>query len=93
MSQCDYSRERLDNFVKENDIKQIADWGFDHVRLPIDYNIVQNNDGSVIEDGYNRIDKVVELCRKYGLKLVIDLHKTAGFSFDFGEPESGFFAN
>jgi len=93
MSQCDYSRERLDNFVKENDIKQIADWGFDHVRLPIDYNIVQDNDGSVIEDGYNRIDKVVELCRKYGLKLVIDLHKTAGFSFDFGEPESGFFDN
>ncbi|HOC34848.1 MAG TPA: glycosyl hydrolase family 5, partial [Ruminococcus flavefaciens] len=37
MSQCDYSRERLDNFIKENDIKQIAEWGFDHVRLPIDY--------------------------------------------------------
>ena len=41
MSQCDYSRERLDNFVKENDIKRIAEWGFDHVRLPIDYNIVR----------------------------------------------------
>lgn len=93
MSQCDYSRDRLDNFIKESDIKQIADWGFDHVRLPIDYNIVQNEDGSVIEDGYNRIEKVTELCRKYGLKLVIDLHKTAGFSFDYGETESGFFDN
>lgn len=93
MSQCDYSRDRLDNFIKEADIKQIADWGFDHVRLPIDYNIVQNDDGSVIEDGYERIQKVVELCSKYSLKLVIDLHKTAGFSFDFGEPESGFFEN
>ena len=35
MSQCDYSRERLDSFITEKDIKQIADWGFDHVRLPI----------------------------------------------------------
>ena len=93
MSQCDYSRDRLDNFIKESDIKQIADWGFDHVRLPIDYNIVQKDDGSIIEDGYDRIEKVTELCRKYGLKLVIDLHKTAGFSFDYGETESGFFDN
>lgn len=91
MSQCDYSRERLDSFITEKDIKQIADWGFDHVRLPIDYNIIQNNDGSVIEDGYSRIEKAVETCKKYGLRIVLDLHKTAGFSFDQGEKEIGFF--
>lgn len=93
MSQCDYSRERLDSFITEKDIKQIADWGFDHVRLPIDYNIIQNNDGSVIEDGYSRIEKAVETCKKYGLRIVLDLHKTAGFSFDQGEKEIGFFGN
>ena len=35
-SQCDYSRERLDNFITEKDFAQIAAWGFDHVRIPID---------------------------------------------------------
>ena len=93
MSQCDYSQDRLDNFVKEKDFEIIASWGFDHVRVPFDYNIIQNKDGSPIESGYKRIDNVVELCKKYNLKLVLDLHKTAGFSFDFGEQESGFFDN
>ena len=91
MSQCDYSQDRLDNFIKESDFQTIKAWGFDHVRLPVDYNIIQNEDGSPMESGYKRIDNVVELCRKYGLKLVLDIHKTAGFSFDYGEEESGFF--
>lgn len=33
----------------------------------------------------------MELCEKYNLKVILDLHKTAGFSFDFGEKEDGFF--
>lgn len=91
MSQCDYSRERLDGFITEKDIAQIAGWGFDHVRLPFDYNIVQNKDGSFIEEGFGRLEKAVSLSKKHGLRIVLDLHKTAGFSFDFGEEESGFF--
>lgn len=91
MSQCDYSRERLDGFITEKDIEQIAAWGFDHVRLPFDYNIVQNSDGSFIEDGFRRLEEAVSLSKKHGLRIVLDLHKTAGFSFDHGEEESGFF--
>jgi len=91
LSQCDYSQERLDNFIKESDFEKISSWGFDHVRIPVDYNILQNPDGSIIESGFSRIDNALKLCRKYGLKTVLDLHKTAGFSFDEGETESGFF--
>ncbi|MBE6910002.1 MAG: glycoside hydrolase family 5 protein [Ruminococcaceae bacterium] len=91
LSQCDYSKERLDGFILEEDFKQIAAWGFDHVRIPIDYNIVQNADGSMKQDGLARIDAALELCRKYGLNTVLDLHKTQGFSFDEGEHEAGFF--
>ncbi|MBQ9686274.1 MAG: cellulase family glycosylhydrolase [Oscillospiraceae bacterium] len=90
-SQCDYSTERLDSFITEPDFKQIAAWGFDHVRIPFDYNIVQNADGSLIEDGFERLAAALALCEKYGLKAVLDLHKTQGFSFDAGEHEAGFF--
>ena len=38
MSQCDYSPEHLDTFITEPDFAQIAEWGFDHVRLPVDFN-------------------------------------------------------
>ena len=93
-SQCDYSEDRLNNFITEQDIAKISSWGLDHVRIPVDYNIFENDDGRYKEDGFRRIDKAFEQCEKYGLRVVLDLHKTAGFSFDnYGESESGFFEN
>ena len=92
-SQCDYSKERLEGFIKEDDFRQIADWGFDHVRIPVDYNVILEEDGSPREYGLTLIDEALENCRKYGLGTVIDLHKTPGFSFDAGEGEAGFFEN
>lgn len=92
LSQCDYSEERLNRFINEKDIETIASWGADHVRIPFDYNILENSDGSYNEDGFERLRRAVEVCQKNGLNTVLDLHKTAGFSFDsYGESESGFF--
>lgn len=91
MSQCDYSEDRLNNFIKEEDIAKIASWGLDHVRIPIDYNVLETEDGGYKEEGFARIDKALSWCRKYNLNVVLDLHKTAGFSFDENEKESGFF--
>lgn len=92
LSQCDYSEEHMNNFIKDEDYAVAANWGADHIRIPFDYNILENNDGSFNENGFARIDKAVENCRKNGLNLVLDLHKTAGFSFDYySESESGFF--
>ena len=93
LSQCDYSAERLDGFIKEEDFAQIAAWGFDHVRLPVDYNVIQRPDGTMIEEGLRRIDRAVAWAEAQDLRLVLDLHKTQGFSFDVGENESGFFEN
>ena len=85
LSQCDYSEDRLENFIKEEDIAKIASWGLDHVRLPVDYNVIE------LPNGYGYIDRAVEWCRKYGLNIIIDIHKTRGFSFDKGENQTGFF--
>ena len=93
LSQCDYSEERLNTFITEADFREIAALGFDHVRIPVDYNVIQNEDGSMKEEGLRRIDNAFALCRQYGLKAVLDLHKTPGFSFDAGEHEDGFFTN
>ncbi len=91
MSQCDYSEERLYGFIKDADFEQIARWGFDHVRLPVDYNVIQRADGTMKEEGLSLIDGAFALAEKYGLNVVLDLHKTQGFSFDSGEHEDGFF--
>ena len=93
MSQCDYSEERLNNFITEPDFATIASWGLDHVRIPVDYNVLEDDRGGYREDGFDRIERAIGLARQYGLNVVLDLHKTAGFSFDFGEKEDGFFEN
>ena len=92
LSQCDYSKERLDGFITKQDIETIAGWGVDHVRLPVDYNVLETSSGAPGR-GYDLVGQAVEWCREYGLKLVLDLHKTAGYSFDSGEAEEGFFGN
>ena len=91
LSQCDYSKERMDTFITESDFSKIASWGLDHVRIPIDYNVVQNNDGSIKKDGFNRIDTALSWCEKYNLNAVLDLHKTQGFFFHKDQNENGFF--
>ena len=91
LSQCDYSRERLDSFITERDFDEIARWGLDHVRVPMDYNVLENPDGSLSGEGFDRVARIADLCRERGLRLVLDLHKTAGYSFDSDEQETGFF--
>ena len=91
LSQCDYSRERLEHFIEEEDIKRLGSWGIDHLRLPVDYNVLRTDDGDFREEGFRCVKRAVEWCRKYGLNIILDLHKTAGYSFDKDEQESGFF--
>ena len=93
LSQCCHTTEHYDSFIAREDIEKIASWGLDHVRLPIDDNLVEDAEGNTIEKGYEYIDNAIKWCGEFGLNLVLDLHKTAGFSFDKGENESGFFEN
>lgn len=92
-SQCNHTAERYDNFIKEDDFKTISDWGLDHIRLPVDYELVENSNGEYIESGFLRIATVIEWCKKYHLNMILDLHKTAGYSFYTGFGETGFFDN
>ena len=90
-SQCDHSQKRYDYFIKRDDFKRVKRWGFDHVRIPVDYELVIDGDFSYREDGFRRIEDCIFWCKENGLNMILDLHKTPGFSFDAGENEDGFF--
>ena len=92
LSQCDYSRQRLDHFITESDIAVIASWGLDHVRIPVDYNVLEDG-RTYFDEGFARLSRAISWCRERGLHVVLDLHKTAGYSFDDGEAEGGFFSS
>lgn len=67
-----------DAFFNENDVRRIAESGFDHIRLPISARIVQDEDGSPIEAGFVLIDRCIEWCRTHKLWLLLDLHGAPG---------------
>ncbi|MCR5103447.1 MAG: glycoside hydrolase family 5 protein [Eubacterium sp.] len=91
LSQCDHTKETYDTFITEKDIENISKWGLDHIRVPIDYDLVETETGEYIESGFDYIQRAIDWCGKFGLNMILDLHKTFGFSFDSGENEEGFF--
>ena len=91
LSQCDDTEETYSTFVQEKDIEIIKEWGMDHVRLPFDYELIEDKEGNPVESGYGHIQDAIDWCGKYGLNMVLDLHKTMGYSFDDAFGERGFF--
>ena len=76
------TEEHFDNFITEEDIRRIAGMGLDHVRVPVDYTVIETEEGEPIEAGYRHIDDCVRWCRANGLHMILDIHKTFGYSFD-----------
>lgn len=65
-------------FINENDIRLIAESGFDHIRLPINARLVQDEAGNPIEAGFKLIDDCIEWCRTHRLWVLLDLHGAPG---------------
>ncbi|HEY5563803.1 MAG TPA: cellulase family glycosylhydrolase [Clostridiaceae bacterium] len=78
-----YDHNHFKTFITKKDIEQIASWGMDHVRLPIDYAILEDDDKPFIykEEGFQYIDNCIKWCKEYGLNIILDLHKAPGYSF------------
>ena len=69
-----------DSFVSEADVKAIADYGFNSVRIPINWRILLEDEPGIrfIEKGFDIIERCVDWCEKYGLYVFLDLHGAAG---------------
>ena len=77
---CD--KAHFDSFITGEDIRNIASLGFDHVRVPVDYILLEEEDGTPKEDGFRYLELCREWCAEYGLHMLIDLHECYGYSFD-----------
>lgn len=94
LSQCVHTREHYDGFITEDDIARISSWGLDHVRLPIDNELIESDSGEYLNGGFAYIDRCIEWCGKHGLNLILDLHKTAGYTFNnAGTDNNSLFSN
>lgn len=74
-----------DNWITENDLDQIAEMGFNCVRVPFWYrNFYYDDKGTKILDDngewdFSRLDWVIEESGKRGLYVILDLHGAPGY--------------
>lgn len=76
----------LDNYTTKADIDAMARWGFNSVRLPLHYNLLTlpaeqepvAGQDSWLEDGFARIDRMLEWTRANDMMLILDLHAAPG---------------
>jgi endoglucanase len=79
-----YDHRYFKAFITADDIKRIAGWGMDHVRLPVDYPLLEDDarPGVYKEGGFDYIESCLTWCQEQGLRVILDLHKAPGFAFD-----------
>jgi len=64
------------NYVGEDDIKQIAQWGFNSIRLPFHYRLFYDESIEQFkQDGFALVDQFLAWCKKYDLYVALDMRR------------------
>lgn len=70
-----------DNYVTRDDIAFLKQAGCNTIRLPFHYKLFTDEDYmglTAAQDGFERVDSLVEWCRAEGLYLILDMHDAPG---------------
>jgi len=91
--------EEGQGMVREDDLRWMRDWGFDFVRLPMDYWLWVDSDWKttrslrpadafqIDEGALERVDRAVRLCRRYNLHVSLNFHRAPGYCINNPERE------
>ena len=91
--------EEGQGMVSEDDLRFIRDWGFDFIRLPMDYWMWIDSDWrstrklspddvlKIRESTLAKVDRAVDLCHKYNLHVNLNFHRAPGYCINNPERE------
>lgn len=82
--------EHFQSYITEEDVKNISEMGFDHIRLGFDQVVVEDEHGEYRESIFSLIDNFINWCEKYNVNVVLNLHKAIGNYCDVGDDVSLF---
>lgn len=70
----------LDKWITEKDISYLKSLGINSLRVPLNYRYFEKDETpfNYEKEGFARLDKLVELCRKYKIYLILDMHAAQG---------------
>ena len=78
---ADFWKQFKDNYITRADVEFIASTGANTIRLPFHYKLFTDEDYmglTTAQDGFARVDSVVNWCRDNGLYLILDMHDAPG---------------
>lgn len=73
-----------DSFITDDDFAKIEALGFNCVRIPFWYRNFMNSSGNWFtvrhddNEGFKRLDKIIEQCAAHGLYVILDMHGCPG---------------
>ena len=77
--------EHFQSYITKKDIQNIAEWGFDHVRLGFDQIVLEESPYNYRELTCSLVEDFVSWCASYDLTPVINMHKAIGNYCDITE--------
>ncbi|KXA94031.1 hypothetical protein AKJ65_05645 [candidate division MSBL1 archaeon SCGC-AAA259E19] len=71
----------MDEFYGEEDVALLSDWGFNFVRLPVDYMLFESDErpGVYDEDTLSYVDRAISWCVDYDVHVNLDMHHLPGY--------------
>jgi endoglucanase len=60
--------------ISRDDIRKLAGWGFDHVRLPVDEEQLWDADGRREPEAWELMNAALDWSAAAGLRVIVDLH-------------------
>lgn len=69
-----------DNYITREDIKYLKSLGFNHLRIPFNfkYFVVEDHPDIFLEEGFKRLDDVINWCEEENIYVILDLHAAPG---------------
>ena len=87
LSQSDRRGKTREEQFTEEDVRRIARWGFDHIRIPVDEVQLWNDAGAPEEDAWILLNRALDWCAAANLRAVVDLHVLRSHRFVHSEKQ------
>ncbi len=84
--------EHFESYITEKDVRYIASLGMDHIRLGFDQIVLEESPYKYREKILYILQEFASWCKRYNLRLVLNMHKAVGNYCDIHE-ESGLMQN
>lgn len=84
LSGIEYEGDERRKMVQEYEIRQLREWGFDFIRLPVGEDQLFHEDGTLDSETMGLIVNALTWCKKYRMRVVMDFHILRSHEYIYG---------